>query len=64
MSTDDKKRKTEFAVLMRKFYRDVQQNRILSESKKRQRIQKKISKKDRRLAAIRKCRIKRIIRGY
>lgn len=57
-------KKVKIGALMRKFYRDVQQNRILSEAKKKQTTQRKISRTKRRNSAIRKNNIKKIVRGY
>lgn len=62
--TPQRKKKPNFGAKLRKFYRDVQQNHILSEAKKRQFTEKKISRTKRRESAIRKSRIKKIIRGY
>jgi ribosomal protein S21 len=61
---DDRRKKVETAIMMRKFYRDVQQNKILSEAKKKQSIERKVSRTQRRAAAIRKSNIKKIVRGY
>lgn len=61
---DERKKKAELSILLRKFYRDVQQNRILSEAKRRQYVEKKVSRTKRRSAAIRKNSIKKILRGY
>ncbi len=61
---DERKKKAELSILLRKFYRDVQQNRILSEAKRRQFVEKKVSRSKRRAAAIRKNSIKKILRGY
>jgi len=64
MPQDDRRKRAETGVIMRKFYRDVQQNRILSEAKKKLFVQRDISRTERRTSAIRKAKIKRIIRGY
>lgn len=64
MHENNKKKKFETAVVLRKFYRDIQQNRILSEAKKRQFKSKDISRSERKQSAIRKAKIKKIIRGY
>lgn len=62
--TPQKQKKSNFGAKLRKFYRDVQQNHILSDAKKRQYIEKKVSRTERRQSAIRKSQIKKIIRGY
>ncbi len=62
--TPQNKKKPNMGAKLRKFYRDVQQNHILSEAKKRQFVERKISRTKRRQSAIRKANIKRIIRGY
>lgn len=59
-----KNNRPNFAVMMRKFYRDVQQSRILSEAKKRRFRERPVSRTDRRLAAIRQARVKKLRRGY
>jgi len=64
MSFDQRKKRAETSIMLRKFYRDVQQNRILSEAKKRITRTKDISRTERRAGAIRKARIKRLVRGY
>jgi len=61
---EDRKKRAEFGMVLRKFYRDVQQNRILSEAKRRQFVMKKTSRTKRRAAAIRKNHIKKLLRGY
>jgi ribosomal protein S21 len=61
---DDRRKKVETAIMMRKFYRDVQQNKILSEAKKKLSIERKVSRTQRRASAIRKSNIKKIVRGY
>ena len=61
---EDRKKRAEFGMVLRKFYRDVQQNRILSEAKRRQFLTKKTSRTKRRAAAIRKNHIKQLLRGY
>ena len=62
--TSQKQKKSNFGAKLRKFYRDVQTNHILSDAKKRQYIEKKVSRTERRQSAIRKSQIKKIIRGY
>lgn len=52
------------AVIMRKFYRDVMQSRILSEVKSRRFREKPISKTKRRIKAIRANYVKKLKRGY
>ncbi|OGD67809.1 hypothetical protein A3F08_01440 [Candidatus Berkelbacteria bacterium RIFCSPHIGHO2_12_FULL_36_9] len=53
-----------FEVLMRRFFREVQQSRILSEAKKRRHFSKDISRTEKRVIARRKAVVKRIKRGY
>ena len=62
--TPQKQKKSNFGAKLRKFYRDVQQNHILSEAKKKQYVERKVSRTERRQSALRKARIKKIIRGY
>lgn len=59
-----RKRKPSNAVIMRKFYRDVMQSRILSEVKSRRFREKPISRTERRTKAIRAAYVKRLKRGY
>lgn len=53
-----------FEVLLRRFFREVQQSRILSEAKKRRFHDKDISRTEKRAIARRKAAIKKIKRGY
>jgi ribosomal protein S21 len=62
--TPQKHKKSNFGAKLRKFYRDVQQNRILSEAKNKQYTQRKVSRTKRRESALRKSNIKKIVRGY
>lgn len=51
-------------VLLRRFFREVQQSKILSEMKKRRYHSKDVSRTEKREVARRKARIKKIKRGY
>lgn len=51
-------------VMMRRFFREVQQNRILSEAKKRRYKERKITRTEKRVLARRKAYIKKLKRGY
>lgn len=53
-----------FEVQLRKFFRDVQQSRILSEAKKRRFHTKDISRTEKRNIARHKAMIKKLKRGY
>lgn len=53
-----------FEVLLRRFFREVQQSRILSEAKKKRFHSKDISRTEKRVIARRKAAVKRIKRGY
>ena len=53
-----------FEVLLRRFFREVQQSRILSEAKKRRFYSKDITRKEKREIARHKSMIKKIKRGY
>ena len=53
-----------FEVLLRRFYRDVQQSGILSEIKKRRFYEKEPSRRKRREAARRRALRRRLRRGY
>lgn len=60
-----KEERTEgFEVLMRRFFKDVQQSGILSEAKKGRFHEKEPSRKKRREIARRKANRKKIRRGY
>ena len=61
---DNRNKRSQTGAVLRKFYRDVQQNRILSEAKQKQFVGRKVSRVERRTSAIRKARIKRVLRGY
>jgi len=51
-------------VLMRRFFREVQHSRLLSEAKKRRFFSKDPSRKVKRESARRQAMIKKIRRGY
>jgi len=53
-----------FEVLLRRFFREVQQSRILSEAKKRRFYTKDISRREKREIARHKTMIKKLKRGY
>lgn len=53
-----------FDVMLRRFFREVQQSGILTEIKKRRFIAKDVSREKKRMAARRKTAIRRIKRGY
>lgn len=53
-----------FDVMLRRFFRDVQQSGILTEIKKRKYHAKDISRDKRRVSARRKAEVRRIKRGY
>lgn len=57
-------RKPSFDVILRRFFREVQQSRILSEVKGRRYNFKDVSRKLRRRSAIRKAAAKKAKRGY
>ncbi|MCA9388712.1 30S ribosomal protein S21 [Candidatus Berkelbacteria bacterium] len=57
-------RSAPFDVILRRFFREVQQSRILSEVKKRRYHFKDPSRKMRRESARRKAARKRVKRGY
>ena len=57
-------REESFEVILRRFFRDVQQSGILSETKRRRFHRKDISRDKRREGARRKAEIRRIKRGY
>ncbi|MBI4185595.1 30S ribosomal protein S21 [Candidatus Berkelbacteria bacterium] len=59
-----RERRPSFDVVLRRFFREVQQSRILSEVKKRRYNYKDVSRKLRRRSAIRKAAAKRAKRGY
>ena len=62
---DNRRDKTEnFDVMLRRFFRDVQQSGILTEIKKRRFHAKEISRDRRRVSARRKMENRRIKRGY
>lgn len=63
--SDYKERSVPFDILVRRFFREVQQSRILSEARKRRyRAAKEPSRKVKRAAARRKAARKKIRRGY
>lgn len=51
-------------VALRRFFREVQQSRILSEAKRRRYFTKEISREQKREIARRKTYIKKLKRGY
>jgi len=53
-----------FDVMLRRFFRDVQQSGILTEIKKRRFRAKEVSRDKRRVSARRKAEVRRIKRGY
>lgn len=53
-----------FDVMLRRFFRDVQQSGILTEIKKRRFQTKEISRDKRRVSARRKAAVRRMKRGY
>lgn len=61
---EERQKRSQTGAVLRKFYRDVQQNRILSEAKSKLFVGRKVSRVERRTSAIRKARIKRVLRGY
>ena len=62
---DDRDGKSEnFDVILRRFFRDVQQSGILTEVKKRRFRTKDVSRSKKRIAAKRKAEVRKIKRGY
>lgn len=59
-----RQRKEGFEVMMRRFFREIQQSGILSEIKKRRFYQKEISRRKRREIARRKVQIRKLKRGF
>jgi len=53
-----------FDVMLRRFFRDVQQSGILTEIKKRRFRSKDVSREKKRITARRKMAVKKIKRGY
>ena len=53
-----------FEVILRRFFRDTQQSRILSITKQKRYKAKKISRRLRRHSAVRKAAIQKIKRGW
>jgi len=53
-----------FDVMLRRFFRDVQQSGILTEIKKRKFHAKEISRDKRRVSARRKAEVRKLKRGY
>lgn len=51
-------------VILRRFFREVQQNRILSEAKKRRYREKDLNRTQKRVIARRKSYVKKLKRGY
>lgn len=62
--SDRGERGENFDVMLRRFFRDVQQSGILTEIKKRKFHAKDISRDKRRVSARRKAEVRRIKRGY
>lgn len=60
----DSRPRESFEVTLRKFFRDVQQNGVLTEVKRRRYFEKDISRKLKRSIAQRKATRKRSLRGY
>jgi len=61
---EEREREEPFEVILRKFFREVQQSKILSEVKKRRFREKKISRETKRVIARRKFARKIKKRGY
>lgn len=53
-----------FDVILRRFFRDVQQSGVLTEIKKRRFYSKEVSRDKRRISARRKAQVRKIKRGY
>ena len=53
-----------FDVMLRRFFRDVQQSGVLTEVKKRRFHTKELSRDKRRVSARRKAEVRKIKRGY
>lgn len=60
----EKKKTESFDVMLRRFFRDVQQSGILTEIKKRRYQEKKLSRTRMREIARRKSARKKVKRGY
>lgn len=60
----ERRRMPSFEVLLRRFFRETQQSRILSITKEKRYKRKQVSRKVRRSSAVRKERIRRLKRGY
>lgn len=63
-SSDGGERREGFEVMLRRFFREVQQSGILSEVKRRRFHEKPFSRSKRRAIAIRKAARRRLKRGY
>ena len=61
---DRPERSENFDVMLRRFFRDVQQSGILTEIKKRRFHTKDVSRDKRRVSARRKAIVRRMKRGY
>lgn len=63
---DEQKSKSQqsFHLAMRRFFREVQMSRILSEAKKRRYFSKDKNRTEKRAIARRKAHIKKLKRGY
>ena len=57
-------RSESFDVMLRRFFRDVQQSGILTEVKKRRFHTKDVSREKKRISARRKAVVRRMKRGY
>ena len=53
-----------FEVVLRRFFREVQQSGVLTDAKSRRNRVKPISRRERRRIALRKAARKRLVRGY
>ncbi len=63
--SDNREGKSEnFDVILRRFFRDVQQSGILTEIKKRRFYSKEVSRDKRRVSARRKAIVRKMKRGY
>lgn len=60
----ERRRAPGFEVLLRRFFRETQQSRILSITKEKRYKRKDVSRKMRRTSAVRKEHIRRLKRGY
>lgn len=51
-------------VIVRRFFREVQQNRVLSEAKKRRFRERELTRTEKRSIARRKAYVRKLKRGY